>query len=133
MLAAFRRERARTIVLAVLGLVFFATAIIPVVRSLIQPARCTAGPMLNTVLATLGVFLVLAARNPSAHRSLILFAVWSSFAHAAIMLVMSFQVPAQRGVLLFSVALTALGGALLLVFAPSRSDRSSVAVPLKNV
>ena len=84
--------------------------------------------MLNAVLATLGVFLLLAARNPSAHRSLILFAAWSSFAHAAIMLVMAFQVPAQRGVLLVSVALTALGGVLLMVFAPSGSDQSSVAV-----
>jgi FtsH-binding integral membrane protein len=130
MVAGFRGERARTIVLAVLGLVFFATAIIPVVRSLIQPARCTAGPMLNTVLATLGVFLVLAARNPSAHRSLILFAAWSSVTHAAIMLAMSFQVPAQRAVLLFSVALTALGGALLLVFAPSRSDHTAHDVPI---
>jgi hypothetical protein len=89
--------------------------------------------MLNAVLATLGIFVLLAARNPSAHRSLILFAAWSSFAHAAIMLVMSFQVLAQRGELLASVALVGLGGILLMVFAPSRSDPSSVTVPLKNV
>ena len=133
MAAAYSRERARTVVLGLLGLVFFATASIPVVQSMVQPPRCTAGPMLNTVLATLGMFLLLAARNPSAHRSLILFAAWSSFAHAAIMLVMAFQVPAQRGVLLVSVALTALGGVLLMVFAPPGNDQSSVAVPLKNV
>ena len=133
MAAASSRERARTVVLGLLGLVFFATASIPVVQSLAQPPRCTAGPMLNAVLATLGVFLLLAARNPSAHRSLILFAAWSSFAHAAIMLVMSFQVLAQRGELLVSVALVGLGGILPMVFAPSRSDQSSVAVPLKSV
>jgi FtsH-binding integral membrane protein len=133
MAAASSRERARTVGLALLGLLFFATASIPVVQSIVQPPRCTAGPMLNAVLATLGVFLLLAARNPSAHRSLILFAAWSSFAHAAIMLVMSFQVPAQRGVLLASVAMVGLGGVLLMVVAPSRSDQSSVAVPLKNV
>ena len=115
-----------------MGLLFFATSI-PVVQSIVQQPRCTAGPMLNAVLATLGVFLLLAARNPSAHRSLILFAAWSSFAHAAIMLVLSFQVPAQRGVLLVSVALVGLGGVLLLVVAPSRNDQSSVAVPLENV
>jgi hypothetical protein len=57
-----------------------------------------------------GVFVFLAARNPPAHRSLILFAAWSSFAHAAIMLVMSFQVPAQRVVLLASAAAVAFGG-----------------------
>jgi hypothetical protein len=39
----------------------------------------------------------------------------------------------QRGVLLASVALVGLGGVLLMVFAPSRSDQASVAVPLKNV
>ena len=133
MAAASSRERARTVVLALLGLLFFATAIVPVVQSLMHPPRCTAGPMLNAVLATLGVFVFLAARNPSVHRSLILFAAWSSFAHAAIMLVMSFQVPAQRGELLASVALVGLGGILLMVFAPPRSDQSSVAVPLKNV
>jgi len=133
MAAAFSRARTRTVALAVLGLVFFATAIVPVVASIVHPPRCTSGPMLNAVLATLGVFLFLAARNPPAHRSLILFAVWSSFAHAAIMLVTSFQVPAQRGVLLASAAVTGLGGVLLMVFAPSRSDQASVAVTSKNV
>ena len=127
------RERVRTVVLALVGLLIFVFAIIPVVQSILQAPRCTAGPMLNAVLATLGVFVILAARNPSAHRSLILFAAWSSFAHAAIMLVTAFQVPAQRGVLLASAAVTALAGVLLMVFAPSRSDQASVAVPLKNV
>ena len=129
MAAASSRERVRTIVLVMLGLVFFATAIVPVVDSILHAPRCTAGPMLNAVLATLGVFVFLAARNPPAHRSLILFGAWSSFAHAAIMLVSSFQVPAQHGVLLASAAVTGLGGVLLMVFAPSRSDQARVAVP----
>ena len=133
MAAASSRERVRTVVLVLLGLAFFAAAIIPVVNSILHAPRCTGGPMLNTVLATLGVFVFLAARNPPAHRSLILFAAWSSFAHAAIMLVMSFEVPAQRGVLLASAAVTALGGILLIVVAPSRNDQATVAVPLKNV
>ena len=132
MAAVSSRERVRTIGLGLLGLVFFATAIVPVVNSILHAPRCTAGPMLNAVLATLGVFVFLAARNPPAHRSLILFAAWSSFAHAAIMLVTSFQVPAQRGVLLASAAVTGLGGVLLMVFAPSRNDQASAAVPLKN-
>ena len=119
------RERVRTIVLGVLGVAFFATAIVPVAGAILHAPRSTSGPMLNSVLATLGVFVFLAARNPAAHRSLLQFAVWSSFAHAAIMLVMSFQVPAQRGVLLASAAVTALGGVLLLVFGLSRSDQAS--------
>jgi hypothetical protein len=114
--------------LAVVGLLIFVFAIIPVVQSILQAPRCTAGPMLNAVLATLGVFVILAARNPSAHRSFIQFAVWSSFAHAAIMSVMSVQVPAQRGVLLFSAAVTALSGVLLMLVTPSGNEQSTVAV-----
>jgi hypothetical protein len=41
--------------------------------------------MMMSLYATLGVFLLLAARNPSEHRSLIAFTAWSSFAHAALM------------------------------------------------
>ena len=118
MALAFGRERTRTIVLALVGLLIFVFAVIPVVQSILQAPRCTAAPMLNAVLATLGVFVALAARNPFEHRSLIQFAAWSSFAHAAIMLVTSFQVPAQRGVLLASAAVTALAGVLLLATVP---------------
>ena len=114
------QERVRPVALMLLGVLFFATAIIPVAQIFLRAPRCTAGPMLNAVLATLGVFVFLAARNPSAHRSLLAFAAWSSFAHAAIMLVMAFQVPAQQGVLLISAAVTALGGVLVMVFTPAR-------------
>lgn len=41
--------------------------------------------MILGLYATLGVFLMLAARDPLAHRSLISFAVWSSVVHGAIM------------------------------------------------
>jgi hypothetical protein len=46
--------------------------------------------MIWAVYMTLGVFLIIAARNPAAHRSLIWFAVWSSAAHGAVMAVQSF-------------------------------------------
>ena len=45
--------------------------------------------MIVGVYATLGVFLLMAARNPQAHRSLIWFVVWSSVVHGAIMAVQS--------------------------------------------
>jgi hypothetical protein len=45
--------------------------------------------MIWGIYATLGVFLILASRNPMAHSSLIWFAVWSSIAHSAIMAVQS--------------------------------------------
>lgn len=40
--------------------------------------------MILGVYATLGIFLLLASRNPSANRSLIAFTAWSSLVHAAI-------------------------------------------------
>src|SRR5215469_14854064 len=53
--------------------------------------------MIIGVYATLGVFLLLASRNPDANRSLIWFTVWSSVVHAVIMGVQSFADGAERG------------------------------------
>ena len=49
--------------------------------------------MIVGVYATLGVFLILASHDPEANRSLILFTIWSSVVHAAIMAVQSFNMP----------------------------------------
>jgi hypothetical protein len=65
--------------------------------------------MIVGIYATLGVFLIRAARNPAAHRSLIWFTVWSSLVHAGIMAVQSFQSPEHGGHMLGDVP------ALLLV------------------
>jgi hypothetical protein len=53
--------------------------------------------MIVGVYATLGVFLILASRNPAANRSLILFTAWSSFVHAAIMAVQSLATTEHMG------------------------------------
>jgi hypothetical protein len=47
--------------------------------------------MIVGVYATLGVFLINAARNPAANLSLIWFTVWSSVVHGAIMAMQSFS------------------------------------------
>jgi len=47
--------------------------------------------MILALYATLGVFLMLASRNPIAHLSLIWFVVWSSIVHGGVMAVQSFQ------------------------------------------
>ncbi|CAG0986063.1 hypothetical protein MTYP_02021 [Methylophilaceae bacterium] len=47
--------------------------------------------MILAIYATLGVFLILAARNPLANRSLIWFTVWSSITHGGVMAVQSFD------------------------------------------
>jgi hypothetical protein len=70
-----KRDRAQQIVLVALGLVTVGANLYPLVASFLAGLRPTAGttaPMFWTIYATLGVFLVLAARNPSAHRSLIM-------------------------------------------------------------
>ena len=54
------------------------------------PAESQYFMMIVGIYATLGIFLLLASRNPPAHRSLILFTVWSSVVHAAIMAAQSF-------------------------------------------
>ncbi len=43
--------------------------------------------MIVAIYATLGVFLIGAAREPSQHTSLIAFAIWSSLVHGAVMAV----------------------------------------------
>jgi hypothetical protein len=45
--------------------------------------------MIMGLYATLGVFLIIAARSPKDHLSLISFAIWSSIVHGAIMAVQS--------------------------------------------
>ena len=72
----------------------FSAGIYPLVlsvRSELQPNEENAVPMMLSLYVTLGVFLLFAARNPSANRSVNAFAAWSSFAHAAVMAVMSIQ------------------------------------------
>ena len=65
--------------------------------------------MIVGLYATLGVFLIRAARDPGRHRSLIEFTIWSSVVHAFIMTVQSFGPGAHTGHMLGDVP------ALLLV------------------
>jgi len=125
-----KRERALQVVLVVLGVLTAVANIDALVTSLLalRPTGGTTALMFYTILATLGVFLVLAARNPSAHRSLIAYTVWSSFAHAAVMAVMAIQLPTKRGELLAGVAMAALPALLLFVLARSTA-RSEGAAP----
>jgi hypothetical protein len=53
--------------------------------------------MILGIYATLGVFLLLASRNPAAHRSLIWFTVWSSVVHGGIMGAQSLAMSQHRG------------------------------------
>jgi hypothetical protein len=70
----------------VLGLLFCA-AVYPL---LLMAKEDPALAMMMSLYATLGIFLRLASRIPSAHRSRIAFAAWSSFAHASVMAVQAY-------------------------------------------
>ena len=74
--------------------------------------------MIIGVYATLGVFLLIASRNPEAHRSLIWFTVWSSVVHAGIMAAQSFSDAAERGHLLGDVPALLLAAIILAVLMP---------------
>ena len=75
--------------------------------------------MMLSLYVTLGIFLLIAARNPSEHRSLIAFTAWSSFAHALVMGTMAFQFPNERvGFLVGSAALVVIGVTLILLAPP---------------
>jgi hypothetical protein len=74
--------------------------------------------MIVGIYATLGVFLIMAARNPLEHLSLIWFTAWSSLVHAAIMTVQSFEAPENIGHLLGDVPALLFVAVLLGVLTP---------------
>jgi len=55
-----------------------------------------------SLYVTMGIFLLIAARNPSANRGVIVFAAWLNFAHAAVMAVMAVHLPNEREDLLIA-------------------------------
>ncbi len=75
-------------------------------------------PMILGIYATLGVFLLLASRDPLAHRSLIWFTVWSSLVHGGIMGVQSFENPEHIGHLWGDVAALFLVAIVLGLLTP---------------
>ena len=126
-----RRERAVKVVLVLVGLLFTATIypLVMTVRDGWQANKEDATPMMLSLYVTLGIFLLLAARNPSANRSVIAFAAWSSFAHAAVMAVMSIYLVNERMGLLMAAGFFSIIGAVLLVMAPAKQ---SVTTPVST-
>lgn len=108
------------------GLLFLA-AVHPVTVFLLrEPALA----MMLGLYVTLGIFLPLAVRNPSANRSLIAFAAWSSFAHVGVMAMQAYQITGERGHRLGGSAALVIIGVALLALAPTKqvAERRSVAV-----
>ena len=82
--------------------------------------------MILAIYATLGVFLILASRNPLAHRSLIWFTVWSSIVHGAVMAVQSFDGDHNMGHLWGDVSALFVVAAVLALLTP-REARTEAA------
>jgi hypothetical protein len=76
--------------------------------------------MIVGIYATLGVFLILAARNPLASLSLIWFTVWSSVVHGGIMAVQALAQAQHRGHLWGDVPVLFLIAAVLAALIPRR-------------
>ena len=114
------RERALKIILVLVGL-FFSAAAYPAIGGLHNPVNSDTGDTMQmAIYATLGIFLLIASRNPSAHRSLIAFAAWSSFAHAAIMGALGFEIPEARTGFLFASGVLVGIGVALIALAPRK-------------
>ena len=114
------RERALKILLVLVGLLFSA-GIYPLTVSLWKMKQADHGDdMMLSLYFALGIFLLMAVRNPSANRSLIAFAAWSSFAHGAVMAVLAFQLPSERRDLLIAVAVLCIIGVALIALAPAK-------------
>jgi hypothetical protein len=124
------RERILQIVLAVLGILFIAI-LYPLyfdlrnANWLVQMHNETE-PMFLSFFIALGPFLLLAARNPSAHRSLIIFTAWWCLAHAAVMTIETVQAW-NRGVHrhFTDVVVVAVIGLILLILSSARRDQNA--------
>lgn len=110
-----RRERALQVVLVLVGLVFSATIYPLTIFFSREPALA----MMLSLYVTLGIFLLLAARNPAAHRSLIAFTAWSSFAHALVMGTQAYRKIIGRQELI-GVVVFVIIGVTLIVLAPAK-------------
>jgi predicted MFS family arabinose efflux permease len=115
------RERALKIVLVLVGLLFIA-GIYFIGMDLWRPGNEPTGTMMLSLYVTLGIFLLLAARNPSAYRTLIAYAGWANIAHATVMALMAIHPASDRGDLLMGTAIFLPIGVVLLALAPAKQS-----------
>jgi hypothetical protein len=109
------REVALKIVLALVGLLFLALTY-PLMMFVRQDPGTS---MMFSIYVTLGVFLLLAIRNPLANRTLIAFTAWSSFAHAAVMGTQAMRNMVSSGEMV-GVAVLIVIGLALIALAPAK-------------
>lgn len=105
------------IVLAIVGLLFTA-GVIPLVMFFSQEPGVA---MIMSIYVTLGIFLLLAVRDPAANRSLIAFGGWANLAHAGLMAAQEYRHVIERqelaGVIVFAIV-----GVVLVALAPAKQS-----------
>jgi hypothetical protein len=128
---ATMRERALKVLLVLVGLLFLA-GLYPITMYLLRPGNESPGDtMMLSLYVVLGVFLLLAARNPSTHRSLIGYAGWANIAHASVMVLMAIHPGSDRTGLLTASAIFGPIGIVLIALAPSKSSGAPQESPYK--
>jgi drug/metabolite transporter superfamily protein YnfA len=118
------RERALKVLLVLSGLACLA-GLYPLTGALRDGAASTINrqdQMILGIYISLGVFLLIAARNPRQNRSLILFAGWSTLAHDGVMIVQGIQYHDLRNDLL-GFAIIAVIGLALIALTPAKQAR----------
>jgi uncharacterized protein DUF6632 len=112
------------VALLIVGLIFFClwplTIVWPSGWAWHTGGRSEYLEMIFGIYATLGVFLIIASRNPMANRSLIWFTVWSSFVHGGIMALQSIADARHIGHLWGDAPALILVGAVLAALMPRR-------------
>src|SRR5215468_891361 len=83
--------------------------------------------MILGVYATLGVFLLIASRNPLRHLSLIWFTVVSSLVHGGIMAVQALRMPSEHGHLFGDVPALIIVAIVIAVLTPRGADATATA------
>jgi len=119
------REGVLRVVLILVGLLFLALAY----PGLLFFSRSPGVAMIMSIYVTLGVFLLLAARDPAANRSLIAFAGWANVAHATVMTVQEYLHVIERQELVGVVAFGIIGIALIAL-APAKQSPKPVSEAL---
>lgn len=126
-----KRERTRQVILGLAGLAFVAL-IYPLwsdlwhANWLVQMNDNECEPMFLSFFVVLGLFLLLAVKKPSAHRSLVAFAGWWSVFHATVMAIQTIQAW-NRGIHrdYKDVVIAGIVGAVLLAVTPTEREAAA--------
>ena len=128
------RDKLLKVTLALVGLAIIAANYL-LFAALANPGHApisTGDQMILGIYLPLGVFLLLAIRDPSANRSLILAFGWSTITHAAVMTVQAYQHGSLSARALELFITWAIGIVLLLLAPPAPASVGTTAAPSRH-